>query len=94
MAGNASQIHIDSSAVKTSAKSIQASIAEIKQLSQKIGKSLDANRDAYGQGDVDAASMNSSVQEITSVLNENSEQLEQDIDALVRFADAMESLFQ
>ena len=36
--------------------------------------------------------MNSSVQEITSVLNENSEQLEQDIDALVRFADAMESL--
>ena len=54
--------------------------------------SLDANRDAYGQGDVDAASMNSSVQEITSVLNENSEQLEQDIDALVRFADAMESL--
>ena len=84
------RVNINSGVIKEAADNIAEQIEEIKQIAGDIEKMLSSNRQAYGEGDVDAKSIESNVEDINQTLAQSVQQLAANIELLKKFADAME----
>lgn len=84
------RVNINSGVIKEAADNIAEQIEEIKQIAGDIEKTLSSNRQAYGEGDVDAKSIESNVEDINQTLAQSAQQLAANIELLKKFADAME----
>lgn len=91
MAGQGSQIKVDSSAIRDAAKNIQESISQVKTLVTNINQTVEGNRGAYGQRDVDRQSIMDSAHDIQQTLTDNAETLDADIQAILAFATKLEN---
>lgn len=91
MAGQNSQIKIDSSALRDAAQNIQENISQIQTLVTNINQTVEGNSGAYGQGDVDRQSIMDSAHDIQDTLADNAGTLDTDIQAILAFATKLEN---
>lgn len=82
----ATLVHVKTDEIIQATEQIRNTIEETSKLAEEVGGSLDANSEAYGQGDFKQQEMHNCIDEITRTISDNAQLLADNISRLREFA--------